>query len=76
MEFISGMQAVFHACFPQVIVICRALYLFIHRHLYVTLDIVAVFSSFVLYKSLDWHNHIAESEDLKFAEEFGGGFVD
>jgi hypothetical protein len=70
MEFISGMQAVFHAYFPQVIVFCRFLCLFIHHHLYGTLDIVAVFSSFVLYKSLDWHNLKADSEDLKFVEGF------
>ncbi len=70
MEFISGMQAIFDAYFPQVIVICRVLRLFIHHHLYGTLNIVAVFSSFVLYKSLDWHNHKDDSEDLKLTESF------
>jgi len=70
MEFIGSMQAIFDAHFPQVIVICRVLCFFIHHDLYGTLDIVAVFSSFVFYKSLDWHNLKDDSGYLRFAEGF------
>ena len=70
MEFVSCMQAFCLAYFAQVIVICRIRCLLVHHYLYGAPDIVAVFSSFVLYESLDWHNHKADSEDLKFAEGF------
>jgi len=72
MEFIGGVQTIFFAYFPEFIigVICGVLFLPVHDNLYRTLDVVAVFSSFILYKSLDWHNHIAESGYLRFAEGF------
>ncbi len=69
MEFIGRMQAVFLAYFPQVIIIFSVLLFLIHHYLYMTSNVITIFSSFIVYKSLDWHNHKADSEYLKFSEK-------
>ena len=71
MEFIGRMQAIFLAHFPQVIIIFRILLFFIHYYLYGTSNVITVFSSFILYKSLDCHNHKADSEYLIVSEKRG-----
>ncbi len=73
MEFVCSMQTVFLAYFPEVIVIFRVLPFPVHNHLYGTSNVVAVFSSFILYKSLDWHNHKADSGYLRLTERLRGG---
>jgi len=69
MEFIGRMQAVFLAYLPQVIIIPGVLSFLIHHHLYRTFNIFAVFSPLILYESLDWHNHKADSEYLRFSDK-------
>jgi len=69
MEFIGGMQAVLLTYFPQVIIICRVLHFLIHHQLYRTLDVITVFSSFIFYKSFDWHNHKDVYGYLKFSHQ-------
>jgi len=68
MEFIGCMQAFLLAYFPQVIIVRRVLCFLIHHLLYRTLDVITVLSSFIFYKSFDWHNHKDVSGYLKFSQ--------
>jgi hypothetical protein len=71
MEFIGGMQAFVLAYYPQVIIVRRVLSFLIHHHLYRTLDVITVLSSFIFYESFDWHNHKDVSGYLKFSQGIG-----
>ncbi len=68
MEFIGGMKAVLLAEFPQAIIILRVCCFFIHHHLYRAFNIITILPSLILYKSLNWHNHKADYEYIKFSE--------
>jgi hypothetical protein len=75
MEFIGGMQAVLLAYFPQVIIVYRVMCFLIHYHLYMTLDVITVLSSFIFYKSFDWHNLKDVSGYLKFSQGIGNDVI-
>ena len=75
MEFIGSMKAFLLAYFPEVIIVRRVLCYLIHNNLDRTLDVITVLSSFIFYKTFDWHNHKDVSGYLKFSQGIGNCVV-